>query len=105
MRCHSLRRRYGHAAGAKVTIVLTWVEDESEFVGPEARVDLGERRQTRAVKVAKAALWKARGTAADVEKARAYAAKEGPTHRVFTYPPTDRDWKEHAKRDALEAAR
>jgi hypothetical protein len=88
-----------------VTIVLTWVEDDSEFYGPEARADLGERRKTRAIQIAKAALWKARGSASDIEKAREYAARQDPPARVFTYPTNDRDWKEHAKRDALEAAR
>jgi hypothetical protein len=97
------------STGTNKTIVLAWTEDESEAYGPEARVDLGQRRAFRPVKVAYAALWKASGGAEDITKAQAYAdqsnANEGRVkHFVFSYPTTDRDWKEHAKRDVLKAA-
>ena len=91
------------------TIVLAWTEDGTEAYGPEARVDLGHRRASRPVKVAFAALWRASGDRTDIAKAQAYADKsnasaESVKYYVFTYPTTDRDWKEHAKRDVLKAA-
>jgi hypothetical protein len=90
------------------TIVLAWTEDESEFYGPEARVDLGQRHAIRAIRVPYAALWKATGTEADVVKAKKHADSQNANaglvkYHVFTYPTTDRDWKEPAKRDVLKA--
>jgi hypothetical protein len=91
------------------TIVIAWTEDESEAYGPEARVDLGHRRAVRSVRTPYAALWKASGSTADVEKAQAYAdvnnANAGNVkYFVLAYPTTDQSWKEHAKRDVLKKA-
>jgi len=91
------------------TIVLAWTEEGTEAYGPEARVDLGQRRASRPVKVAYAALWRASGDRTDIAKAQAYADKsnanaESIKYYVFAYPTNDRDWKEHAKRDVLKAA-
>lgn len=87
-----------------MTIVYAYIEEEPEFYGPDARKDLGYQRATRIVKVAKAGLWKARGTKKDLENAQAYAASQGVNWYVFTYPTSERRWKERAKEDALNAA-
>jgi hypothetical protein len=70
-------------------IVLAWTEDSAEWDGEPYAADLGERPSMRPTRLAKAAMWLRKGTEADVEKARAYAAREG--HRVLTFPASERD--------------
>ena len=107
-------------AGA-VSIVIAWA-DEDAVIAKEGRVDLGERHQFRAVIVGKSAMWLNRGTAEDVAKAEAYAAREngsedydgsryvprGETVRrmhVFVYPVTEKDPMGRAKRDVCNNRR
>lgn len=89
-----------------MTIIVTWLVDDVEFIGPEARVDLGERRRTRAIKRGEAVLWKASGSETDVKKAWDFAKSQGPDYDVFTYPASSSDsavakWKAKARTDAL----
>lgn len=70
-------------------IVIAWTEDSAEWDGEPFAADLGERPTMRPVRNAKACMWLNRGTDADVEKARAYAAKDG--HHVLTFPPSEHD--------------
>jgi len=88
------------------TIIVTWTEETVEFCGPEARVDLGERRKTRPTKVAHAVLWKAAGSESDVDRAREYAEEQGPSYRVHVFAASRTDaavskWKEQARQKAL----
>jgi len=48
-------------------------------------------------------MWKNRGDAKDLAKARAYAAEQSSDrpHRVFTYPTSERDPLGRAKRDVV----
>ena len=77
-----------------VQCVIAWTEDSAEFTGAPYRQDLGERPGMRPTVVAKAAMWENVATPASVEKARAYAAKQG--YRVFTFT---------GEKDPLGAAR
>jgi hypothetical protein len=70
-------------------IVIAWTEDSAEWDGAPYAADLGERPTMRPTRLAKAAMWLRQGTEVDVEKARAYAAKDG--HRVLTFPQSERD--------------
>ena len=83
------------------TVVIVWTETESEPYGPMARVDLGERRPTRDITVARAALWAAEGDAESIAKAKTYAGRNG--YRVFVCGTDVSDWKEAAKAWALRA--
>lgn len=68
---------------APCQIIIAWTDSDSEFVR-ERRTDLGERPVIRDVTIVKACVWLNEGTAADVEKAHAYADPRG--YEVFTYP-------------------
>jgi hypothetical protein len=70
-------------------IVIAWTEDSAEWDGEPYAADLGERPTMRPVRLAKACMWLNRGTAADVEKARVYAAPQG--YSVLTFPASVRD--------------
>lgn len=72
-----------HTPTAPCQIIIAWTDSDSEFVH-ERRTDLGERPVIRDVTIVKACVWLNEGTAADVEKAHAYADPRG--YKVFTYP-------------------
>jgi len=78
----------------KKTIVAAWVTDELQH-----RPGLSPRFRP----VAKAAMWKRHGTAADTAKARAYCAKEGC--QVFLFDGTERDPLGKAKARATHKRR
>lgn len=82
-------------------IVLARVDEDFKVVR-ERRTDLGERPDMERVDKPVAMMWKNDGDAADVEKAKAYAATEGYT--VFTYKG-ERDPLGRAKRDVLRLKR
>lgn len=82
-------------------IVIAWTEDGTEWNGEPFAVDLGERPTMRTVRRAKAAMWLNRGTAADVDAAKRYAAGQG--HHVFTFPISVRDPLAAAKDAVLRA--
>lgn len=86
------------------TIVIAWTVTEMRY-------DDDERRM-KPTRIAKAAVWLNRGSAADYEEARAYAAAENEKRarsgdqtqgsmRVFVYPTTERDPLGRAKRDVM----
>ncbi len=68
-------------------IVIAWTEETVEII-PGARVDLGERPETRPSRIAKAAMGVNEGHAGELAKAQRYAAREG--YQVVTFePPVD----------------
>ena len=74
------------------TIVVAWTSEELVFDGRAFAADLGARAGTRTVRTAHAAVWKLRGTDADLGPARAFVGREyGPIGRVFSYPASERD--------------
>jgi hypothetical protein len=85
-----------------VQIVIAWTTEEVEFVRAR-RTDLGERPETRMVKVAHAAMWLNSGTEDDLRKAREYASANG--YRAFSYVTDERDPLGCAKADVLRAVR
>lgn len=81
-------------------IVLAWLEDDCVVVRERA-TDLGERPELAWHKVARTALWLASGVQVDVDKAKAYAAKND--REVYCYPPTTPDPCGQAAQDILAA--
>lgn len=75
---------------ATFQIVLASV-DVTKLVptGRNVMRDMNWFPEFRAEAEGKACMWMNKGSAADVAKAEAYAAKEG--WKVFTYPTTERD--------------
>jgi hypothetical protein len=89
-----------------VQVVLARVEEETA-VDPtrwtRARGDgVNPEHPLVPVRVAKACLWKQHGTAADIDAARAFAAREGWT--VYLYSRHERYPLTRAKADVLRAA-
>jgi len=68
------------------TIVVARLVDDVEVIGV-ARIDLGERHKTRAIKRAEACCWLNEGGPEDVKKARSWAESNGYT--VFTFPANE----------------
>ena len=87
-------------AKGNLTIVLARKEISQEVVGTWA-ADLGQRPKFRDVAVAKAMIWLNKGDQSDMPKALAYARNEG--YSVFSYPASDADPLDRAKRDVLRA--
>lgn len=90
-------------------IVVAWVNEEMRIaLGPAPRIDLGERHRFETVKVGAAAMWLRRGTADDVEKARAYAKTASTPDRqiyVFTYDHDLKNPLAYARLNVLDAAK
>ena len=89
-------------AERSLTVVLIWTEEGVEAYGPEARVDLGERRKVRICRKPFAALWSYAGGERELEACRAYATKQGGDARAFYIPTGAVDWKAQAERAALD---
>ncbi len=71
------------------TIVLAWTVEEYIYDGRPYAADLGQRPGMRVEKRGCAVVWLRKGTKADVQKAKEYAAKESDaeqTMHVFVYP-------------------
>lgn len=85
-----------------VTIVIAWAEKTAVLVRLR-RAELSERPEMREEMVGKAAVWLNRGTPADVQRARAFAATEG--YSVFCYATTEKEPLARARRDVLRAAK
>jgi hypothetical protein len=115
-RGRALRRRYGRAGRSPKAgqVVLAWTRETAELVDPHlTRIDLGEWHKTRPVREGLAVMWARHGTEADVEKAKAHAAKEqsaadhdplyatGTGYRVFVYPLSEKDPLGRARREVL----
>jgi hypothetical protein len=82
-------------------IVLAWVV--SDFIVTKlGQSDIGIPAKLAPVRVAKAAVWKSRGSIEDVYKARAHAAQQTDEHvSVYCYPVTEKNPLDRAKKDAL----
>lgn len=85
-------------AAAEQCIVIAKAETE-HAVDPNALRRYGALAKTVAVLVPKAIVWANEGDAAEVRKAKDYAAREG--YRVFLYPVGERDPLGRAKREVL----
>ncbi len=83
-----------------VQIVIARVIVDVEVARPYAH-DLGERPPLREVKRAQAAMWLISGSETDVDRARAFCRLE-PEWSVYTFPPTEAEPLEAAKRLALQ---
>lgn len=101
IRCIGGKRQ---VAMPRMTIVLAWLDDDVAIVR-QRRADLGERPETRPVKIAKACIWILDGTQDDVAAALAYADryKMDPTTRVYTMPVTTVDPQAEGRRLRLAA--
>jgi hypothetical protein len=78
-------------------IVVAWTEETQEVV-KVGRVDIGDSHKFKTVQLPRACMWLNKGTEADAEKAREYAASEG--HSVFCYEG-EKDPLGRAKKDVL----
>lgn len=63
-------------------IVIAWLEEDQVIV-KRGRTDLGELHKFKTAMRPVACMWLNNGGAADLSKAKSYAAKEG--YRVFSY--------------------
>jgi hypothetical protein len=99
--CPGSGKTPGHAP-EKFKIVLGWVTTELEVVRAR-RTDLGELPDLKQVLVPKAVVWVNKGSEKDLEKAHSYAkAQKDRTVLVFTYPKTEKDPLERAKKETRE---
>ena len=83
------------------TIVVAWREETALVpTGRMTRFDgVNYRPEYRTDWEGKAAMWLRKGTEADIQKAKAHAAKEGWT--VYTFPTSERQPLEKAKQAIL----
>lgn len=88
----------------KATIVTAWVVAEQQFDGRPFASDLGSKPGMRTVRTGRAAVWLNRGSAEDIDKARAYAARASDEYQihVFVYPVDELDPLGRARREVLE---
>ena len=84
---------------APVWVVVAWMDEEHRAVGFDiSRIDLGERPKMEDVLIPRAAIWVADGRAADIDRARAFAAGFGRGAKVFTFLKSEADPIGAAKR-------
>lgn len=82
-------------------ITIAWVDTEEVPAQQIWASDLGRRPKMKTIRVARAAMWTAKGDDASKQSAQTYAKREGGM--VFCYPATERDPLGRAKADALAA--
>jgi hypothetical protein len=70
---------------------------EDQRIKKLGQVDIGRPHIWESFLHPEAVMWLNKGTAADVEKAKAYASRDGYT--VFIYPVTEKDPLGRAKRE------
>ena len=91
-----------------LVIVVAWAVEEHIYDGRPYAADLGQRPGMRVERRGHAVVWLRKGTKADVQKAKEYAAKESDaeqTMHVFVYPAHERFPLERARRDVLALER
>lgn len=82
-------------------IVIAKVEETQVWDGEPYARDLGARAGMKTVRTARAATWCHQGDAAELAKARKFAAEEG--WMVFTFPKSTDEAFAAAKRKAIAA--
>jgi hypothetical protein len=90
-------------------VVIAFVMEEPRVVmGSRARIDLGERPRMENVPIPRSCIWVNVGDTSDVEKARQFCdqqSKDAPDapgrHQVLTYPLTEEEPLEAARRDIM----
>ena len=87
-------------------IVIAWAEDGKEWDGEPFRADAGRPPRYVDVVIATACVWLLDGSAADVDKARAFVTSHyGARGAVYVYPVTEPDPLKRAKREIMTRAR
>jgi hypothetical protein len=81
-------------------IVLAWLDEDCVMV-QEGQRDIGRQHKFKTVPKPMACMWLNKGTAADLVKAQAYAAKDGRT--VFRYE-REKEPLQRARADILKTA-
>jgi len=86
----------------QIAIVLARIETDQVIV-KQGRIDIGERHTFAEVPKPVSLMWLNEGTVSDVVAAKRFASKEG--YSVFTYPVTESQPLQRARKDIMKETR
>jgi hypothetical protein len=90
----------------KFIIVLAWKAEDFKVIKP-GQSDIGIPAKIQKIEIGKSAIWLDRGSNEDLEKANSYANRPEsiggiPGTKVFTYPLSEKNPLERARKDILK---